>query len=125
MQTHGKLFRKFFNAHVKVMGNDAYQKRRKYKRLWRKAKLKSGIKFSTHKLGCVCPINTHFLWVKPFNVVCDHIAEMKFPFVIVKNGEVYKDPPNMQILWDEFLKQNKFIVDHELVDGNIWFTESD
>jgi hypothetical protein len=120
-QTYGKLFRKFFNAHAKMMGNDAFEKRRKYKRLWRKAKQKSGIKFSTHKLGCVCPINTRFLWFKSFPSVCDYIAEVKFPFVIVKNGETYNDPPDMQQKWDGFLKTNKFIIDFELVDGSVWF----
>lgn len=122
-QTYGKLFHKFFNAHTKLMGNDVYQNRRKYKRIWRKAKLKSGITFSTHKLGCVCPINTRFLWFKAFPEVCHYVAEVKFPFAIVKNGETYKDPPDMQLLWDEFLKTNKFIIDFELVNGSVWFDD--
>lgn len=121
-QTYGKLFHKFFNAHTRVMGNDAYEKRRKYKRLWRKAKQKSGIKFSTHKLGCVCPINSKFLWAKPFHSVCEYVAEVKFPFIKRLPNEVH-DAESFQKQWDEFLKANKFIIDFELVDGSIWFED--
>lgn len=105
------------------MGNDAFEKRRKYKRLWRKAKLKSGIKFSTHKLGCACPINAQFLWFKSFPLVCQYVAEVKFPFIKHLPNEVH-DPEAIQEQWDEFLKANKFIIDFELVDGSCWFDDA-
>lgn len=117
---YGNLFHKFFKAHANVMGNDAYTKRRKYKRLWRKAKLASGIDFSKYKLACVCPISSKFLWAKPFHSVCEYVAELKFPFIKCPLTEVH-DPESIQEQWDEFLKANKFIIDFELVDGSVWF----
>ena len=116
---YGNLFHKFFKAHVTVMGNDAYEKRRKYKRLWRKAKLASGIDFSKYKLAGVCPISSKFLWYKPFPSVCQYVAEVKFPFIKRLPNEVH-DPEAIQEQWDEFLKANKFIIDFELVDGSVW-----